>query len=98
MRLLKHDDLDYLTKLNSDPDARKFFPHFIHDREQTKTQLSQLISYFTENNLPSFLIFSVDTKNAWQNSCPPNKQMYHPLKITCLGNISLSMVVQVSNV
>lgn len=61
MRHLKQDDLDYLTELNSDPDVRKFFPDFIQDREQTKTRLNQLISYFTEKNLPSFIIFSVDT-------------------------------------
>ena len=57
LRLLKRDDLDYLTVLNSDADVRAFFPRGTQDKKQTKARIDELISCYETNGLPNFAIF-----------------------------------------
>ena len=57
LRLLKQEDLGYLTKLDSDADVRRFFPDGTQNKEQTKVRMDELISYYETNGLPGFAMF-----------------------------------------
>jgi ribosomal-protein-alanine N-acetyltransferase len=60
-RLLRPEDIDYFADLNGDPDVRAFFPDFIHNRQQSKERMDELIGYYENNGLPCFLMFLVES-------------------------------------
>ena len=62
LRLLKEEDINYLTELNSDPEVRQFFPDGIQNREQTETRMNEFISWYEKNGLPCFSIFLLESK------------------------------------
>jgi len=61
LRLLKQDDLGYLSELNRDAEVRQFYPDGTQDKAQTKVRLDQLISYYEINGLPGFSMFLGET-------------------------------------
>ena len=61
LRLLKQDDLGYLTELNSDAEVRQFFPEGTQNKEQTKARMDELISYYGTHGLPGFAMFLDET-------------------------------------
>lgn len=61
MRLLQLEHIDYLAKLHSDPDVRKYFPDGTQDREQTKARMNDFISFYKNKGLPCFVLFELDS-------------------------------------
>ena len=61
LRFLQKEDIDYLAKLNSDPDVRQFFPDGTQNREQTELRLNDFISYYETKGLPCFVMFELES-------------------------------------
>src|SRR5687767_14420831 len=59
--LLSMDDLDFIAELHADPEVRKFFPNGVTDREQTKTRMLELMSFYEKEGLPNFAMFDLET-------------------------------------
>jgi len=57
LRLLTHDDLEYIAGLHSDPEVRRFFPDGTQNIEQTKARMDSLIDFYQKQGLPNFVMF-----------------------------------------
>lgn len=56
LHLLKLQDIDNLTALNSDPKVREFFPDGPQNKEQTEAKMKRFISEYENSGLPCFVI------------------------------------------
>jgi ribosomal-protein-alanine N-acetyltransferase len=60
-RLLEEKDIQYLEKLESDPEVRKYFPVGEKTQEKIMASINKHISFYKEKGLPSFVIFELDS-------------------------------------
>jgi len=61
LRLLEQRDIMYLHPLESDPEVKEFFPDGARDRAKTEDMINRFISNYTENGLPCFLLFDLES-------------------------------------
>lgn len=63
LRLLKKEDIDYLEKLDHDPEVRRFFPTGAHkSRQETEAMIDRFLSYYKEKEVPCFMVFELNSK------------------------------------
>ena len=59
LRVLKSEDLNYLEKVDKDPEVKEFFPEGTLNRQEIKDYMHECSINFKEKNLPCLAIFKL---------------------------------------